>query len=324
MIALRSSRTALGAVSSLATFALGCSAVVSDIGGVQFNREACVQGGNTEVVRDAHFVFADMQAHAGAPTFLALIGGRTNPAEPERNILRGRALISPSFAASDYPISAVTDASRCAAVAPDSLTMDFTIADFLPPDSSNGGPFRIDFWSETDRRPGREPGDHSWVRPVCDDGDVFFVHNTGFDVPVEPEANGADLTVTVNAFQVALGFGLMGAAAEVLGRVPFVLRMSVQDRTVGYMRVIYNCDPGPYVLPGILDVGSSHALELYFDVNRNGEYDAECDPYCAGAVVATAGGTTVNFTSGSSGPGDFDVGRSCQVPAGFSMERCRP
>jgi hypothetical protein len=316
------------AVASVAIAALasaGCSAVVSDIGGVQFNREACVQGGNTEVVRDAHFVFSEMQAHSLAPTFVALIGGRTNPAEPERNVLRGRALISPSFAAADYDPRVLTDMSRCAAAAPESLTMDFTIPAFLPPDSSNGGPFRIDFWSETGgRESGREPTDHGWLRPVCDDGDVFFVHNTGFDVPVEPEANGADLTVTVDAVGVALGFGLMRAAGEVLARVPFVLRVSVQDRTVGYMRVIYNCDDGPYVLPGILDVGSSHALELYFDVNLNGEYDPECDPRCAGAVMAAAGGTTVNFTSGTSNPGDFDVARSCSVPEGFDTASCRP
>jgi hypothetical protein len=313
------------ALLSSVALASGCSAVVSDVGGVQFNPEACVQGGDTETLRDAHLVFDRMEPHAAFPTFVALIGGSTNPAEPDRNILRGRALITPSFAASseyDPSLLAPGDPSRCAMAAPTALTMDFTIPDFLPADSANGGPFEIDFWSETNGTPGRQPEDHTWVRPICDDGDVFFIHNTGFDVPITAESNGTDLTITADAIRVAAG---LRAPEEGIARVPFVLTVGRQGVTVGYIRAIYACDDGPYVLRGILDVGTSHTLEAYFDVNLDGDYDPECDPHCSGSATAVAGGTTINFTSGAMlEPGDFDVSRFCQVPAGFNTAACLP
>lgn len=323
---LRSPSTALLSVLLAPAVGLaGCSAVVSDVGGVQFNPEACVQGGDTEVLRDAHLVFDRMEPHAAFPTFIALIGGSTNPAEPDRNILRGRALITPSFAASgEYDPSLLVpgDPSRCAMAAPTALTMDVTIPDFIPPDSANGGPFEIDFWSETNGTPGRQPEDHTWVRPICDDGDVFFIHNTGFDVPVTAESNGTDLTITADAVRVAAG---LRAPEEGIARVPFVLSVARQGQTVGYIRAIYACDPGPYTLRGILDVGTSHTLEAYFDVNLDGDYDPECDPHCSGSATAVAGGTTINFTSGVMlEPGDFDVSRFCQVPAGFNTAACLP
>jgi hypothetical protein len=321
---LRTFQSALLSGLGLASALSGCSAVVSDVGGVQFNPEACVQGGDTEVLRDAHLVFDRMEPHRASPTFVALIGGSTNPAEPDRTILRGRALISPSFAARVYDPGALTvgDPSRCATAAPMTLTMDVTIPDFIPPDSANGGPFEIDFWSETNGTPGRQPEDHTWVRPICDDGDVFFVHNTGFDVPVTAESNGTDLTVTADAIRVATA---LHVSEEKLARVPFVLIVGRQGQTVGYMRVIYACDSGPYLLRGILDVGSLHTLEAYFDVNLDGDYDPECDPHCSGLAMAVAGGTTVNFTGGGAlGPDDFDVSRFCQVPAGFDSAACRP
>ncbi|MBX7191971.1 MAG: hypothetical protein K1X94_07935 [Sandaracinaceae bacterium] len=306
----------------------GCSAVVGDLGGVRSDPQACLQGGDTEITRDARFVFAEMQAHSTHPTFLALIGGSTNPAEPDRQILRGRALITPSFAASQYaPMDLLSsDPARCAMAAPPApLTMDFTVPSFLPADTSNGGPFDIDFWCETNDMPGRQTGmggDHTWVRPVCDDGNVFFVHNTGFDQPVMAETNGTDLTITVDSARVVAAL----RGAEALGRVPFVVQITRQDQTVGYIRAILVCDPGPYVLRGILDAGTDHGLEAYFDVGLNGVYDPECDPHCTGMRTAGGSGTTVNFTApvGMGGDNDFDVTRFCQVPAGFDSAACGP
>jgi len=324
-------RSLTAGVGLLGVGAMGCSAVVADVGGVQLNREACVQGADTEVTRDAHFVFAEMQFHAAAPTFLALFGGSTRPGEEGRQILRGRALISPSFAAGDYDPSAlvVADPSRCAAAAPSPLTMDITIPDFIPPDGPNGGPFDIDFWCETNGEAMRNPGDHTWARPVCDDGDVFFVHNTGFDVPVAPEFNGLDFSVSIDPIRVAAG---LRVAEDVFARLPLVVTVRRQDVnvTVGYIRTIFACDRGPYVLRGILDDRAEHALEAYIDTGLNGVYDPECDPHCTGTTRVEGANVAINFTSRvrpsdpELGDGDFDVSRFCQVPAGFETSACLP
>ena len=311
----------------------GCSAVVGDIGGIQANPEACVQGANTEVVRDARFVFANMDPHRNAPTFMALVGGSGVPGDT-RPILRGRAYISPSFAASDYDPSllGLDMPERCAMAAPTPLTMDFTIPAFLPADGPNGGPFEVDFWCETNGTPGRQfggaGGDHTWVRPVCDDGNVFFVHNTGFDSPIMAQTNGNNLKVSVEAASVAIS---LRAAAESIARIPFILTIRRQDQTVGYIQAIYACDQGPYVLNGIMDAGTIHQVEAYFDVGLNGVYDPECDPHCAGNISGDANimdePTTALIFTGTprrDHPEDFDVGRSCSVPAGFSTAGCMP
>lgn len=304
----------------------GCSAVVSDVGGVQFSPEACVQGANRQARRDARFVFAEMEAHGNAATSIALIGGPTVPGEPDRAILRGRALISPSFAAGDYDLSALADldAPRCTAAVRAPLTMDFTIPGFLAPDATNGGPYRIDFWSETNGEPGRQPEDHTWVRPVCDDGDVFFVHNTGFDRIVNVESNGVDFTFETDVVQLGIALGAGNPAARealaFLARLPLVVTVARQDLTVGYLRVVHACDRGPYRLPGILDVGTRHTLEVYWDVARNGAYDADCDPRCTGSIEATSEGARVVL----GGMGDtIDARTACQVPANFDGTSCR-
>lgn len=279
-----------GALAAAFGLAAGCSAVVSDVGGVQFSPEACVQGGNTEVRRDARLVFVDMTSHATSPTFVALVGGATNPAEGDRQILRARAAFRPSFAAGSYDIVGLAslDPDRCATAVESPLTMDVTIPAFVPPDSANGGPFVLDFWSEANGSPGRQfPGDHSWVRPMCDDGNVFFVHNTGFDRPVAAESNGVALVARIDPEGVRNATNV--AVQELLARLPAVLQVTRQGTTVAYLRAIAACDPGPYVFEGVIDAGSEHAFDLYWDSQRNGRYDSACDPHCSGNIVARSG-----------------------------------
>jgi hypothetical protein len=303
----------------------GCSAAVGDLQRVPVNPESCEQTGNPEIIRDAHFEFDEMQPHSTQQTVLTLLGG-----PPGSRSIRAKALIRDGFNAAQGGY----DPARCRHIGPVRddgsvrLLMSFNIPTFIPPDGRGsdptGGPYVVEFWSDAndDGMLGAvpdvatEPGDHLWVRPMCTNGNMYFVHASGLDDPetLSPRQRAGNFRFTI-APLVATAIERASGAVRILDS-PMVVEANWQGQTVAYIRTVLACEPEPtpmqpwsWELRRVIDTGSVHTVRVYWDVNRDGEYTTECDPICTLSQMSTATGLEVELTMDQ-------VTGSCAAPTG--------
>ena len=286
---------------------VGCSASLDDIRRAQTNIEYCRQNPSVrEMRRNAHLAFDQMQAHTTQLTEVTLQGGPLTGRVP-----RARALIRPSLAASANYRPASRGCELTGPVGADGtrqLRMEFDIPDFVPPNGAAndpiGGPYSLQFWSDANSNGELDEighvanADHLWVRPMCDDGNVYFVHASGLDTPEMP-------ALVEFRRQGEFRFRIHEAAIRMLeSRVsipdvirldPLVVEANWQGQTVAYLRTVLACD-GPsdsdpatewdWSLTHVIDPGSGHMLRMYWDANRNGEFDEACDRFCVRGQAA--------------------------------------
>lgn len=307
---------------------LGCSATVDDLRRAPFNSQFCDQSGNSEVIRDAHIEFDEMQAHTSQRTVLTLLGGP----QGARSI-RAKALIRFGFSAAQGGY----DPGHCTHLGPvrddgsRRLLMSFDIPNFVPADGAGndptGGPYVLEFWSDAnnDGRLGMvaneatDPAgeDHLWVRPMCTDGNVYFVHAGGLDDPetLAPRQRGGNFTFT-------LGPGVV-TAVETVGatgilQAPMVVEATWEGQTVAYIRTVLACDPdSTWEVRRVIDTGSVHSVRVYWDMDRNGSYTTDCDPVCTLNEMSDANGLNVTL-------GVARVMSSCAAPRQSSSPACQP
>lgn len=309
---------------------VGCSASIDDIRRAQTNIEYCHQNPAVrEMRRNAHIDFDEMQAHRTQRTEITLLGG---PAF--QRIPRARAVIRPSLAAaSNYTTANPDDCQLMGEPGADGsrrLEMIFDIPDFIPPDGAAndtmGGPYVLQFWSDNnnDGMLSSQIGhlasaDHLWVRPMCDDGNVYFRHASGLDTP-EGIANAERLR------QGHFRFGItLAAITNLEGRMPtdqgtlidtapMVVEANWQGQTVAYVRTVLRCDrdgAAGYELRNIIDPGSAHAIRAYWDIGRDGAFTEGCDPSCIKTQEAGEMGLDVAMD-------DALTGWACMFPTSLS------
>jgi len=325
----------VGITSSLAA-ATGCSASIDDIRRAQSNPEFCRQNPAVrELERNAHIELDEMQAHRLQRTELTLLGG-----PPFLRVPRARAVIRPSFAGgSNY------ESSRCQLTGPVGadgsrrLLMTMDIPALVPPDGSandtSGGPYTLQFWSDNnnDGLLSSEIGhldssDHLWVRPMCDDGNVYFVHASGIDTP-EGLANAEFFRQGRFRFEITqsaisrLEDRLPIEYRALIRTAPMVVEANWQGQTVAYVRTVLRCDgegAEGYELANVIDPGSAHSLRVHWDIGRDGAYDENCDPTC------TKNQEAVQTISGRPGllaqMDDNLTDWACVLPADFGSEVC--
>jgi len=317
--------------------ASGCTATLGDLANARVSREACVNVPDNdpvlETTRDVHVVLDEMGAHADQMTVFSLLGDRIGPdglPQAGPRALRARAVFLPTVTGmleTPFELNRTSGLCDVMAGAPRTgLSVDVVIPNFLPPyGGGNGGPFDVDFWSDLNKDGIRSPAaitsDHAWIRPMCDDGSMYFVHNTGFDVTPEVETNGGRFGIRLNQtpFLTDLvrdrGFTISQQAMliEVLRRSPVAVRVQRRDVTVGYLRTALICQPlmVDIGINGIIDGGEDHQVAIHWDIGRDGVYTEGCDPSCT--ITARADTDLVIDV------GDMAGSSGCLVPGGLAL-----
>jgi hypothetical protein len=327
-------------MAALALLAPGCSAVVSDVGGIQPNPEGCIQEPSLRAAtRDLALVFRQMESHGSQKTVATVV-------RRQSSMIQARVVLLPTGAGALGPRRLVVeerpearDGLRCRLASADPLDVFVRMESALPPDATNAGPYRLDFWSDLSRNGGTVepfPADHSWSTNVCDDGIVRFAHNTGFEPLEEPPGGGTfrasfDPEVVVPAFarssprvmaipiaMVMERQALADAITRRLRQLPLVITVQRQSQTVGYLRTELECVvPGPdgrvnLAIPGVVDGGNFHEVQVYFDTQRNGTFDMACDPSCRATLEQTSPDGSLSY--------ELATGAACSFPDGFHQD----
>ncbi len=314
---------------ALVHVAAGCSASIDDIRRAQTNPEFCRQDpARREFNRNAHIVFDEMQAHRFQLTEVTLLGGPAFLRVP-----RAKAMIRPSLAGgSNYDSSRCELTGQVGADGSRRLNMTFDIPDFLPPDGAAndtmGGPYVVQFWSDNDNSGdlSRDIGhldtaDHLWVRPMCDDGNIYFVHASGIDTPegfanIEFQRQGRfRFTIDQDAIRQLEG-RMPEGTASLIRSAPMVVEANWQGQTVAYVRTVLRCDEDGvegFNLTNVIDPGSAHAIRAYWDIGRDGAHTEGCDPICRRSqeAVQRAPGEPHLWVRMSGDLADW----SCEMPA---------
>lgn len=314
----------------------GCSAMVGDLGNITPNPEGCIQQPVLRAgTRDLALVLRQMQPHGSQKTVATVVRRGSE-------MIQARAVFLPTGAAALGPRRLVrddregTDGLRCRLASSDPLDALVRVEHALPPDATNGGPYRLDFWSDLNRTGGPVemfPADHSWSANICDDGRFRFEHNTGFE-PLTDAAGGGTFRATFAPEVVVPAFArasprvmaipvtmvrerdaLIAEVSTRLRELPLVITVERQAQTVGYLRTELDClvpdGTGRVTLaiPGIVDGGNFHELQAYFDTQRNGTFDMNCDPSCRATIEQTAMDGSLEY--------ELSAGAACSFPDGF-------
>lgn len=332
---LRNAVGALAVATAPATF-LGCSVAVNDLGGIPQDPEGCVQQPALRAAtRDLTLVLASMEPHGSQKTVVSVIRRQSFMTQARVIFLpTGAGAIGPRrLELEDRPDS--SDGLQCRLAEGDPLNVMWRVPQAVPPDNMNEGPYQIDFWSDLNRTGGTVeafPADHSWSANVCDSGQFLFTHNTGFEALERPSESGTfRLTAPVDPVLRAFAHAspriddglvvpreqqaLFDNTLERLRQLPFVITVERQGLTVGQLVTELECvvpnDVGQVTLaiPGIVDGGNFHDVQLYFDTQRNGRFDMTCDPSCRVSVEQTEadGSLTVMLSDAA----------ACNFPDGF-------
>lgn len=313
-----------------------CSVAVSDLGNIPPDPEGCVQEPALRATtRDLALALTSMEAHGSQKTVATMLRRRSN-------MVQARVIILPTGAGALGPRRLVleerpgsSDGLRCRLSSGEPLDALVRVANAVPPDLDNEGPYQIDFWSDLNRTGGSVetfPADHSWSANVCDNGHFLFTHNTGFESLIEGSAAGTfrltanpefllpifarrspriDDTVVVPPPQQALYMETL----ERLAQLPFVITVERQGTTVGQLITELECNTPnamgqiTLAIPGIVDGGNFHDAQIYFDTQRNGVFDMACDPSCRVTLEQTAGDGSLTYTL-------MDAA-ACNFPDGF-------
>ncbi|MBN8612662.1 MAG: hypothetical protein J0L92_18855 [Deltaproteobacteria bacterium] len=325
----------LGVIGALVVLP-ACSVVVSDIGGIPPDPEGCIQQPELRAnPRDLSLVLASMEPHGSQKTVATIV-------RRQSGMVQGRVILLPTGAGAlgprrlvleERPTSA--DGLQCRLAEGSTLDVLLRVPRAVPPDQANEGPYQIDFWSDLNRTGGRVeafPADHSWSANVCDNGTFLFTHNTGFETLLEASEAGT-FRFTANPDAAIALFAraspriddgaiipppqqaLYDDTVERLHQLPFVVRLERQGITVGELVTELEClvqnDMGQVTLaiPGVVDGGNFHNVQIYFDTQRNGQFDMDCDPSCVAAVEQTAADGSLAL--------EFTPNPTCNFPDGF-------
>ena len=240
---------------SAALALFGCSAVVGDVRSFTTHPEACPSG-DPGALRDLTLHFTDFAPHVGRRFEAELVTA-------DNGQLVARVIHNPIAASS----------------------IDLVIPHAVPP-----GDFELDFGADLDDA---LPLDHTWSRPVCDDGSLTFQHEGIFDPLTVPTPRGGGLTLTLSLPALPL---FRNAALEV--RV--IADFGASRQTVGVYRrspltptgAAGVLDTSEFVeIPGVLDGRTPHQIVWFFDVNRDGvALSADGDVICQRQATADASG----------------------------------
>jgi hypothetical protein len=332
MLSIFRSEAFLRPLAAVALLALpACSVAVSDLGNIPPDPEGCIQEPSLRATtRDLSLVLVSMEAHGSQKTVATMVRRRSN-------MVQARVIILPTGAGALGPRRLVReerperDGLRCRLSNGDPLNALVRVPNAVPPDLDNEGPYQIDFWSDLNRTGGRVesfPADHSWSANVCDNGEFLFTHNTGFEtLPEASEAGTFRLAANPEILLPIFARGspritdpvmqreLLMATVERLGQLPMVVTIERQGTTVGQLITELECntpnDMGQITLaiPGVVDGGNFHDVQLYFDTQRNGRFDMDCDPSCRVTLEQTAVDGSLTYTL-------MDAA-ACSFPDGF-------
>ncbi len=313
-----------------------CSVAVSDVGNIPPDPEGCIQEPPLRATtRDLSLVLVSMEAHGSQKTVATMLRRGSG-------MVQARVIVLPTGAGSLGPRRLVReerpesmDGLRCRLANGDPLNALIRVPNAVPPDLDNEGPYQIDFWSDLNRTGGGVqafPADHSWSANVCDNGQFLFTHNTGFESLVPPSEAGT-FRLTANPDVLLPVFArrspriddalvippaqqsLYMSTLERLSQLPFVITIERQGTTVGQLITELECntpnDMGQITLalPGVVDGGNFHDVQIYFDTQRNGQFDMDCDPSCRVTLEQSAADGSLTYTL-------MDAA-ACNFPDGF-------
>jgi hypothetical protein len=331
---------------------------VGDLGSYTESRFVCLPEPSLRSLpsRDVTLRLERMEPHGSQMTVASVVNGEYQLQARAIIFPTGAGVLGPRRLRLDPSRPDVTDGNYCAPVDSSRLDLELPIPDVLPPDAPSATPtYQLDFWSDLNRNGARDPAgtDHTWGERICDNGDVLFQHNIMFDSVVDPSGDcmtsadcmgmtGSPVCRFGRCAADAADFGFRfrpndlagvvaalarrpgeaAAIAQRLRQLPFVLTVSVQDRTVGYFRTELEClVDGPLsmeevVLPitDIIDGGAVHDIQVYVDTQRNGTFDADCDPRCRNSVTAPPSGR-LEYQP-------MAAGMDCTFPEGFFQSEC--
>ncbi len=318
------------------SLATSCSVAVSDLSNIQADSMGCLQQPELRTQRrDAVIALVNMEAHGSQKTVATVVRRRSD-------LIQARAILMPTGAAAlgprrlmlDTRTDPPTDGLRCVLIDRSPINALVRLPNALPEDQPNDGPYRMDFWSDLSRSGGTvdaPPTDHSWSANICDNGAFVFEHNLGFQ-PLTELAGAGDFSTSLNPTLLLPALArnspavmeipmrdreaFIAATVERLRTLPFVVTVERAQTTVGYLVTELEClQPSAagdvtIRIPGIGDGGAFHDIQFYFDAQRNGRYNEECDPSCRTTVAADEMGN-VMFTLMDA------AGGACQFPANF-------
>lgn len=335
-----------GATLGAALLALpACSAVVSDLGNITPDLEGCVQHPEyRDRPRPLTLVLSEMEPHGSQKTVVSMVRRRSSMLQAKVVLMpTGAAALGPRRLVLDPRVDTNPDGMRCVLARGTRLDALVRVPNAVPPDASNEGPYAIEFWSDLNRNgtsmPDPFPADHSWAANVCDDGTFVFPHNTGFEaLDPPPQAGTFRLHTNPSEFTPLLALvstriddalplpssqqALFDQTVERLNQLPFVVSVVRQGTTVGALVTELEClvpevggdNPGRVTLaiPGVVDGGNFHDVEVYFDTQRNGRLDPMCDPKCTFMLQQTAVDGSLAL--------DLDAITGCVFPDGFHQD----
>jgi hypothetical protein len=248
----------------LGLLSVGCSATLGDLGNLTESVEACPPGGNPNELRALDLHLTAVGVHA-FNLFEATVISETS------GVLASRVIYDPLVEG----------------------TIDIHVPNAVPP-----GDYFLDFYADldNDRRYTSPPFDHTWRRPVCDDGSLTFVHLAVFEDldngrpiggPFELTATNIPLPAQRGAFEVHVVADFDAGITQTVGVYRFTNNLE--------MRVIPLPDTVSITIPDILDGGTTHRVFYFFDVDRDGIADATAgDLICL--TTAVASGTGIDLT----------------------------
>lgn len=234
----------------------GCTAQVGDLANLSTNREACPRG-NANEMRDLQLHLIELGAHVSGKFEIVVINQASG-------VLASRIIYEP---------------------------LQFGTRDVIIPNAVPPGSHFVDFYGDLsgDRMPTMPPADHTWRRPICDDGSLTFVHLAVFEDLDYGRPIGGGLRMTLDNIPPARRLGHL--EVHVIARFPAGV-----NQTVGfyrYARVLPTGGIGPLEstevirIPGILDGGTEHTIYYFFDVDQNGVADSESgDLICMHDAIA--------------------------------------
>lgn len=235
---------ALSLISSVGLSGLalaGCSAAVGDLGGFTENPAACRMDGDRNTVRDFNIQLVALSPHT-THYFHADVVDRAE------GRLQSRIIIDPlEFG-----------------------TQVITVENAVPP-----GDYFVDFYGDVmpNRMPDPPPTDHTWRRPLCSDGTLYFEHVFDFEELDNAIGIGNDFSLQLNNVPPSL------ADVRTEARLVFTSATSDEGRTVAMYRHASLGTAATFDVPEVVDVGSDYAVLWFHDMNDD-TFPNEGDIFC--------------------------------------------
>lgn len=216
----------------------GCSVVVSDLNDLETDQEACAPGGEPDSFRTFSIQLEGMTPHARQRIVFNLVSNT--------GALQSRVVVE------DLPPSG---------------SFFFDVPNAVHPNAAT-----LEFWADSnqDYQPGPVTSEHQWIRPLCEDGEIYFEHVFEFeDLSAAPiTVSGLDFRASfpdfAQALQSPITITVERTTPPTTATVGFYyLASGISIPRTGFVRI-----------PGIIDAGSPHRAILV--VQREGMVDIRC------------------------------------------------